>query len=195
MHAWTFRADPWKGQKKSWTPWRSPSQRSSFPLAVASLTDCMLCLYLLPTKRKPGKGKQEVLTFLIEQIEDARSQELMASLSSVPPGLFEAPAMLGKGRGLGLAEGFSSPLSPNSCLGGAASVVGDGCPIMRPVSCLLLPLASLAPYQSCLGDIHSVASLWSSLGRILEKGHLWAIAVTLFIYFQLWYFPSGTLVQ
>lgn len=123
--------------------------------AVLSCTERMRCLHLLPAERQ-----REVVTVRIEQIEDAGSQGLMASLSSVPPGPFEAPAMLEKGRNLAVAKGFSFPLSPNSLVWvGLHLLWGDGCPVMGPVPWLLLPPASLAPYQPCLGGASSVPSL------------------------------------
>lgn len=51
----------------------------------------------------PGEGKQEVVTFLAEQIENASSQDRMADLPLVPPGPFEAAAML---RGAGVGQGI-----------------------------------------------------------------------------------------
>lgn len=69
--------------------------------AVFSCTEPMHCLHLLPAKRQ-----QEIVTVPIEQIGDAWSQGPMASLSSMPPGPFEAPAMLGKDRGAGSGQGI-----------------------------------------------------------------------------------------
>lgn len=67
------------------------SQR--LPSNVATLG----CVWLLP-----GKWRQEVVTFLIEQIKTAGSRKRMADVPSVPPGPFEAAAMLrGAGTGAG----------------------------------------------------------------------------------------------
>lgn len=58
------------------------------------------CVWLLP-----GKWRQEVVTFLIEQIKTAGSRERMADVPSVPPGPFEAAAML-RGAGTGAGQGI-----------------------------------------------------------------------------------------
>lgn len=58
------------------------------------------CVWLLP-----GKWRQEVVTFLIEQIKTAGSRERMADVPSVPPGPFEATAML-RGAGTGAGQGI-----------------------------------------------------------------------------------------
>lgn len=136
-----------------------------------------------------AKRQQEVVTVLIEQIEDARSQGPMASLSSMPPGPFEAPAMLGKGRGWEWLRDLAL-LCPHTLLFGWGCICcADGCPVMRPVSWMLLPLASLAPYQPCLGGF-ALCPLYEAgwaevLRRVFGRSHL---------YFQLWFSP-GILVQ
>lgn len=83
-------------------PCRSEGGCFSFDLSQLPLRDTDLAWPFAPSLCQPGEGKQEVVTFLMERIKNASSQDRMADLPSVPPGPFEAAGML---RGVGVRGG------------------------------------------------------------------------------------------
>uniref|UniRef100_M3YL09 Uncharacterized protein n=1 Tax=Mustela putorius furo TaxID=9669 RepID=M3YL09_MUSPF len=63
----------------AWRPTPTPPRK-------LPLKDTELSWLSAPSLCQPGEGKQEVVTFLMERIKNASSQDRMADLPSVPPG-------------------------------------------------------------------------------------------------------------
>lgn len=70
------------------------SEGGCFSVAFSAFAKQRRIWLSVPSPCQPGKQRQEVITFLIEQIRNASSQERMADLPSMPPGPLEAAAML-----------------------------------------------------------------------------------------------------
>lgn len=86
-----------------------------------------------------------------------------------------------RGAGTAAGRGIKVPFVPKlSCVGGVASVVGDGCPVMRPGAWRFCSLASLAQDQPLWVGVSPLPSLRRSWSELLGGGSQAFILTPLF---------------